>query len=92
MLKVLPKTISAIAAAALVAGAITVLPGASDQVSASAPLNSGKGDRLDIRAVGPQCSQQVWPYYEAGCLKDLRQPMGRAKAVRIVSPDRVVLR
>jgi hypothetical protein len=92
MLKVLPKTVSAIAAAALVAGAITILPGASDQVSASAPLNSGKGDRLDIRAIGPQCSQQVWPYYEARCLKDSRQPMGHAKAVRIVSPDRVVLR
>ena len=89
MLKAIPKTISAIAAAALVAGAITILPGASDQVSASAPLNSGKGDRLDIRMVGPKCSEQAWPYYEAKCPKDSRQPMGQAKNVRVVTTDRV---
>ena len=91
MLKSVSRTLSAIIVAALVAGAVTIIPGASDQVSASAPLNSGKGDRLDVRPVNANCSQQVWPHYDAACLKDVRQPMSRAKAVRIVTTDRVNL-
>lgn len=81
--------ISAVAAAALVAGAITILPGASERVVASAPLNSGKGDRIDARPLGPKCSQQAWPYFEAGCLRDSRRPMGQAAPVRIVTTDRL---
>lgn len=89
MLKSITRTISAIAVAALVAFAVTILPGAGNQVSASAPITTGKGDRLDIHAVGANCSQQAWPYYEAKCLKDARQPMSRAKTVRVVSTDRI---
>ena len=92
MLKLIPKTISAVIAAGLVAGVITILPGASDEVAASVPLSAGKGDRLDIRAVGPNCAEQAWPYYEVKCLKDVRQPMAQAKAVRIVTTDRVAAR
>ena len=88
MLKSTSRTISAVVAAALIAGALAVIPGASDKVVASAPLNSGKGDRLDIRPIGPKCSEQAWPYYEASCLKDRRQAMGQAKAVRVVSADK----
>ncbi len=76
-------------AAAVVAAALTIISGASGKVSASAPLNSGKGDRLDIRVVGPKCSQQAWPHYEPGCIKDRKMPMGQAKAVRVVSTERV---
>lgn len=89
MLKSITRTISAVAVAALVAFAVTILPGAGNQVSASAPITTGKGDRLDIHAVGTNCSQQAWPYYEAKCLKDVRQPMSRAKTVRVVSTDRL---
>ena len=89
MLKSAYRTVSVLAAAALIAGALTVIPGTIEQVEASAPLNSGKGDRLDVRTVGPSCSQQAWPYYEAGCLKDRRQAMGQAKATRIVTADRL---
>ena len=59
MLKAATRTVSAIAAAAAFAGVMTIMPGVSDRVSASAPLNSGKGDRLDMRAVGPNCSEQA---------------------------------
>jgi hypothetical protein len=83
------ESISAVVLAALVASAITILPGASDKVVASAPLNSGKGDRLDIRPLGPKCSQQAWPYFEANCLRDRRMALGQAKAVRLVTADRV---
>lgn len=87
MLKSFPRMISALIAAAAIAGAMTVL-GAGERVSASAPLNAGKGDRLDMRAAGPKCSEQAWPYYEANCVKDRRQTMSQAKAVRIVTADR----
>ncbi len=88
MQKSISRTVSAIAAAALVAFAVTILPGASDQVAASSPLNTGKGDRLDVRPLGANCAQQAWPHFDAACVKDSRQPLARAKAVRIVATDR----
>jgi hypothetical protein len=88
MLKSISRALSAVIAAAAIAGALTVLPGASEKVSASTPLNSGKGDRLDYRAVGPDCSQLAWPFYEATCVKDRRQAMNQAKAARIVTAER----
>ena len=83
------RTLSAVVLAAVVAGGLTILPGTSDPVVASAPLNSGKGDRLDIRPLGAKCSQQAWPYFEAGCLRDRRMARGQAKPARIVTADRV---
>jgi hypothetical protein len=89
MLKSVSRAVSAAAIAAAIAAAFTVFPAASDKVAASAPLNNGKGDRLDIRtAVGPDCSQQAWPYYEANCVKDRRQAMSQAKPVRVITADR----
>jgi hypothetical protein len=86
------RPISAVLAAALIAGGITVLPGASERVVASAPLNSGKGDRIDSRPLGPKCSEQAWPYFEAKCLRDSRMPLGQAKNARVVTIDRVDMR
>jgi hypothetical protein len=63
------KTLSAIAVAALIAATLTVLPGFAPQVEASVPVALAKGDRLDIRPVGPDCSQQAWPNFEAACLR-----------------------
>ena len=92
MLKSASRTVSAVLAAAAIAGALTILPGTSDKVSASAPLNSGKGDRLDIRPLGAKCSEQAWPYYEVACMKDVRSPMGQAKATRVVSADKKIVK
>ena len=85
-------SISAIALAALVAGTMTILAGFNDKVVASAPIHSGKGDRLDIRPLGTQCSEQAWPYFEASCLRDGRAQMGKAKGARIISADRKMVR
>jgi len=63
------KTISAIAIAAFVAAALTVLPGFAPSVEASVPQPLAKSDRLDIRAIGKDCSQQAWPNFEASCLR-----------------------
>jgi len=85
------KAISAIAAAALVAGvAVFIVPAMTQKVEASTPVAATKGDRLDIRsAVGPTCSQQAWPYYETRCLRDVSQNASRARPVRLVSTDRL---
>ena len=85
-------SISAIALAALIAGTATILPTFSGKVVASAPIHSGKGDRLDIRPLGTQCSERAWPYFEANCLRDGRAMMGKAKAARIVTADRKIAR
>ncbi len=63
------KALSAIAIAAFVAAALTLLPGFAPQVEASVPQALAKGDRLDIRPIGRDCSQQAWPNFEASCLR-----------------------
>jgi hypothetical protein len=84
--------ISAIALAALIAGGVMALPNFSSEVVASAPIHSGKGDRLDIRTIGTQCSEQAWPYFEANCVRDKRVARGKVvRATRIVTADRVSL-
>ena len=82
------RSFSAIAFAALIASAATVLLNSSDQVVAKAPIHSGKGDRLDIRPLGSQCSEQAWPYFEANCLRDKRAALGKVREARIVTADR----
>jgi hypothetical protein len=66
---VMIKTISAVAAAALVAAALSILPGFAPKVEAGVPQVLAKADRLDIHAVGRDCSQQAWPNFEASCLR-----------------------
>jgi hypothetical protein len=89
MLKRFAKTISVLVAAAAIVGGATVLSRATEKTSVTVPITSGKGDRLDIRAIGPDCSKQAWPYYEASCVKDRREAKSQAKPARIVTADRV---
>ena len=63
------KALSAIAIAAFIAAALTVLPGFAPQVEASVPVVMTKSDRLDIRPIGKDCSKQAWPHFEASCLR-----------------------
>ena len=63
------KALSAVAFAALIATALTILPGFAPSVEASVPQALAKSDRLDIRPVGKDCSQQAWPNFEASCLR-----------------------
>jgi hypothetical protein len=64
---------------------VFALPGF--EVIASPTQPAVKGDRLDIRPLGNACGEQAWPYYTSTCVLDPRRPDGRARAVRIVSPD-----
>jgi hypothetical protein len=81
------KALSAIAIAAFVAAAMTVLPGFAPQVEASVPAPLAKGDRLDIHQVGRNCSQQAWPNFEASCLRSAGSKILVHEA-RLVTADR----
>jgi hypothetical protein len=81
------KTISAIAVAAFIASALTVLPGFAPQVEASVPVALAKGDRLDVRTAGTNCSQQAWPNFEAACLRVVGTKT-MIREARLVTADR----
>ena len=81
------KAISAIAIAACVGAALTILPGFAPTVEASVPQALAKGDRLDIRVVGRDCSQQAWPNFEASCLRRA-DTKANVREARLVTADR----
>jgi hypothetical protein len=78
------KAISAVAAAAVVAAGLTVLPAFTPQVEASVPHVLAKGDRLDIHR---DCAQQSWPNFDAACLRSAGN--GSVRQARVVSVDHV---
>ena len=84
---VMIKAVTAVAAAAFIAAALTVLPGFAPQVEASVPQALAKGDRLDIRTVGKDCSQQAWPNFEASCLRAAGSK-STIREARLVTADR----
>jgi hypothetical protein len=81
------KAFSAIAIAALVAATLTMLPGFAPEVEASVPQALAKGDRLDIRPVGPSCSQQAWPNFDPSCLR-VAGSRTAIREARLVTADR----
>ena len=84
------KTIYAIIGAGLVAGCLIACQGVMSEVEAHGSTVGAKGDRADLRPLASACSEQAWPYFEAGCLRDARNPYGAAREVRMVSTDRLV--
>jgi len=82
------KAISAMAIAAFVAAALTILPGFAPQVEASVPHVLAKADRLDIRPIGRDCSQQAWPNFEASCLRVAGTKTMITREARLVTADR----
>jgi hypothetical protein len=81
------KVICAVAVAASAAAALTFLPGFAPQVEASVPQALAKGDRLDIRLVGRDCSEQAWPNFEASCLRHAGT-RNTVRQARLVTADR----
>ncbi|OPH82936.1 hypothetical protein [Nitrobacter vulgaris] len=80
------KALSAVAVAAFIAAALTVLPGFAPQVSASTPVPLAKADRLDIHPVGTTCSQRAWPNFETSCLRAAGSKTVVREA-RLVTPE-----
>jgi hypothetical protein len=85
------KALYALIASAIVAGAFVATLSLSAQVEARGSLPGTKADRADIRPLAGQCSQNAWPYFEAACLRDTRNPFGQVGDVRFVSTDRLAL-
>jgi hypothetical protein len=81
------KALSAVAIAAFIAAALTVLPGFAPQVEASTPVPLAKADRLDIRPVSTDCAQQTWPNFDASCLRAAGSKM-MVREARLVTADR----
>ena len=81
------KALSAIVIAAFVAAGLTVLPGFAPQVEASVPQALAKADRLDVRPLGRDCSEQAWPNFEASCLRRAGTKAD-VRVARLVTADR----
>jgi hypothetical protein len=86
------RTVSAVVLAAVVAGALTVLPSFSDRVDASAPITVAMA-AAPVPVVAGKCAEQHWPYMDTGCLRDPRKAESQGKPVakpapRVVTIDR----
>jgi hypothetical protein len=81
------KALSAIAVAATISAALTILPGFAPQVEASTPAALAKSDRLDVKPLGRDCSEQAWPNFEASCMRHAVTKT-TVKQARLVTADR----
>jgi hypothetical protein len=81
------RTVYIVVSAAIVAGAFVTALSIADQVDARASAPGTKADRADTRPLAGNCSQNSWPYFEASCLRDTRNPFGLANVARIVYAD-----
>jgi hypothetical protein len=82
------KLFAATIAAVLLGGTAMLVSGLSSSEARSNPIIV-KGDRLDAKSYGTDCSQASWPYYEAGCLRNRVGATREAKTVRVVTTDRI---
>lgn len=83
------KALSALAIAAFVAAAVTLLPGFAPRVEASVPTALAKADRLDVKTVGRSCSEQAWPNFEPACLRNAASKTIIVNKARQISTDRL---
>ena len=81
------KAIYAVFASAMFAGSFFVALSLSAEVEARGSVPGAKADRADARPLARACSGNAWPYFEASCLRDARNPFGQARDVRLISHD-----
>jgi len=85
------KAVYAVIAAAFIAGCFVSFLSLAQQVEARGSVAGAKADRADARSLGIECSRRAWPYFEASCLRDARNPYGQAHEVRLISAERATL-
>ncbi|SED16732.1 hypothetical protein [Bradyrhizobium erythrophlei] len=61
--------LTSLAVFGLLGAAVIATPGFAPQVAAGETSVLTKSDRLEISAVARNCSQQVWPCFDAQCLR-----------------------
>ncbi len=85
------KSVTAMAAAALLAGLAALFASIAPEARAETPVEASlhasyaKADRLPALEMGAACSSHGWPYYEQACQFDLRRPAHEARAVRVIA-------
>lgn len=77
------KSLSALAIFLALGAAVIALPGFAPEVAAGEGTVLSKGDRLELRAIDPECARQVWPNFVAPCLRDhgSREKISEARLV-----------
>jgi hypothetical protein len=63
------RSITALAIFGLLGAAVVALPAFAPQVKASETITLAKGARSAIRPIAQNCLQQVWPNFDASCLR-----------------------
>jgi hypothetical protein len=52
------------------------------------PQPLAKADRLDVRPIGRDCSQQAWPNFEPSCLRNAATKTVTIHEARLVTTER----
>lgn len=81
------KSLAALAIFGLLGAAVVALPGFAPQAAAREPTALAKGDRLHVEPVARNCSQQVWPNFDASCLHN-SGPEVTIREARLVTAPR----
>jgi hypothetical protein len=63
------KSLTALAVFGLLEAAVVALPGFAPQLQAKEAVALAKGDRLPMQSADRNCSRQVWPNFDASCLR-----------------------
>jgi hypothetical protein len=75
------KSLTVLAIIALLGASVIALPGFAPEVEASETVALAKADRLELRPVARNCSQQVWPNFDASCLRKDEMMVREARLV-----------
>ena len=65
----------------LLGAAVIALPSFAPQVAAGETSVLAKSDRLELPTVARNCSQQVWPRFDAQCLRSGEAMVREARLV-----------
>jgi hypothetical protein len=77
------SSLASLAIFGLLGAAVIALPGFAPQVAAAETSVLAKSDRLELPTATRNCSQQVWPRFDARC-----QHSGEVREVRLVTARR----
>jgi hypothetical protein len=64
------KSFAALAIFAILGTSVIALPGFAPEVKAGETVALAKTDRLELRPIEQNCSQQIWPNYYTSCLRN----------------------
>jgi hypothetical protein len=81
------RSLAALAIFTLLGALVIALPGFAPPVEAGEGIAFAKADRLDVRPVGLNCRQQVWPNFDGSCLRR-GESGGPVRQARLVAERR----